>query len=355
MPNEENIQKISLVDPIQVNINIPNFEGKQGKDGANGRDGDDAYRVAVRNGFKGTEKEWLLTLKGQSASSPLSRQLLLKNNIWCEDDAPDSILQALINNWGKPMPRTDYKPLSIQTTPKIGNPNLKFSGEPHFKARVDNKTIEFDTNGSASVTVHSANAGDSYEVLYIGYTGNTISTTQCRFGDIGNVFAKGTLIESKEIDLGGGQFVTASVYDNKLLELTSKQGFMIPAVNKTNLDKIKAWVLTKVDDINTIVVDRILCNRAWLEYQYSILEEWGKSIGHGVNVKLDLSLYKERGGANKKLQRLFDYISPTDKRGKYYIDKLIQVNNSNIFLLKDGMSNVSYNWETNTIINNANA
>ena len=73
MPNEETIQKMSIVDPIQVNVNIPNFEGKPGKDGTNGRDGDDAYRIAVRNGFLGTEKEWLLTLKGQdgkSASAP---------------------------------------------------------------------------------------------------------------------------------------------------------------------------------------------------------------------------------------------------------------------------------------------
>lgn len=33
MPNEETIQKMSIVDPIQVNVNIPNFEGKPGRDG----------------------------------------------------------------------------------------------------------------------------------------------------------------------------------------------------------------------------------------------------------------------------------------------------------------------------------
>ncbi len=28
MPNEETIQKISIAEPIQVNLIIPNFEGK---------------------------------------------------------------------------------------------------------------------------------------------------------------------------------------------------------------------------------------------------------------------------------------------------------------------------------------
>lgn len=33
---------------------------------ARGYDGESAYEIAVKNGFKGTEKEWLLSLKGSS-------------------------------------------------------------------------------------------------------------------------------------------------------------------------------------------------------------------------------------------------------------------------------------------------
>lgn len=64
MSETQNTLKLVLDQPLQLDINIPNFEGKAGKDGRNGRDGDDAYRIAVRNGFSGTEKEWLETLKG---------------------------------------------------------------------------------------------------------------------------------------------------------------------------------------------------------------------------------------------------------------------------------------------------
>jgi hypothetical protein len=38
-------------------------EGKPGEKGASGKDGASAYEIAVRNGFRGTEKEWLESLK----------------------------------------------------------------------------------------------------------------------------------------------------------------------------------------------------------------------------------------------------------------------------------------------------
>ena len=40
--------------------------GEPGKDGANGKS---AYEIAVENGFRGTESEWIASLKGQDAPS----------------------------------------------------------------------------------------------------------------------------------------------------------------------------------------------------------------------------------------------------------------------------------------------
>jgi hypothetical protein len=43
-------------------------QGKDGKDGAQGspgKDGASAYDIAVKNGFKGTEGEWITSLKGE--------------------------------------------------------------------------------------------------------------------------------------------------------------------------------------------------------------------------------------------------------------------------------------------------
>lgn len=176
MPNEETIQKISIADPIQVNLNIPNFEGKPGKDGINGRDGDDAYRIAVRNGFLGTEKEWLATLKGTSASAPLSRQALLKNNIWCADDSADSILQALINNWGKPMPRTDFKPLAVETM-MTGQRDVHITGEPHYTVKLQGLDIsaEIGVDGTAVLTLPQPLDMDDYVVEYYNYANTKVS------------------------------------------------------------------------------------------------------------------------------------------------------------------------------------
>lgn len=179
MPNEEAIQKMSIVDPIQVNVNIPNFEGKPGRDGTDGRDGDDAYRIAVRNGFLGTEKEWLLTLKGQdgkSASAPTARQALLKNNVWCEDDTVDSVFTAIIGNWGKPMPRTEFKPMSF-IPPVQGQQLVSVTGEPHYKVKVNgyNDVFELDGNGNGRVQLPNPLAEDDYTLEYYNFINSKIS------------------------------------------------------------------------------------------------------------------------------------------------------------------------------------
>lgn len=181
MPNEETIQKMSIVDPIQVNVNIPNFEGKPGKDGTNGRDGDDAYRIAVRNGFLGTEKEWLLTLKGQdgkSASAPTARQALLKNNVWCEDDTVDSVFNAIIGNWGKPMPRVGYEPLTVPIGIQ-GQEVFVLTGEPHYSVKVQNteKVYTIDQNGSCQLK--TSPLGDSDIILeYYNFLMEKIGTSK---------------------------------------------------------------------------------------------------------------------------------------------------------------------------------
>lgn len=179
MPNEETIQKMSIVDPIQVNVNIPNFEGKPGRDGTDGRDGDDAYRIAVRNGFLGTEKEWLLTLKGQdgkSASAPTARQTLLKNNIWCEDETVDSVFTAMIGNWGKPMPRTEFKPMSF-AAPVQGQQIVSVAGEPHYKVKVNgyNDVFEIDNDGNGRVQLPNPLAEDDYILEYYNFTNSKVS------------------------------------------------------------------------------------------------------------------------------------------------------------------------------------
>ena len=46
------------------------IDGANGKDGINGKDGLSAYEIALKNGFVGTESEWLDSLKGKDGNSP---------------------------------------------------------------------------------------------------------------------------------------------------------------------------------------------------------------------------------------------------------------------------------------------
>lgn len=48
--------------------------------GAPGRNGESAYEIAVRNGYKGSETEWLATFKGQSGLNGLSAYQVASQN-----------------------------------------------------------------------------------------------------------------------------------------------------------------------------------------------------------------------------------------------------------------------------------
>lgn len=354
MPNEETIQKMSIVDPIQVNVNIPNFEGKPGKDGVNGRDGDDAYRIAVRNGFLGTEKEWLLTLKGQSASTPLSRQALLKNNVWCEDDTPDSVIAALIGNWGKPMPRTEFKPLQLESTLIVGLKELIFSGEPHYKLKINsNDSVEFDSSGRVNVSIPSANAGDSVSVQYLGYSNNVVNNKTYTFGDIGNIFKVGNLIESKEFEntngpVGETQKILISVYDNRVVTMTlGRDSNQYMFQRQEQYDEIKAWILSKIDKVETVILDASIVtihNFTEAKYAFTVISSM---FGYGVNLKMDISnlLPNYTDG----IVTLF-YKIRNDSAATPYIGKFIQINDSNIFMIKQDMNGVNYLARDNSII-----
>lgn len=349
---DDTITKISLVDPIQVNVAIPNFEGKPGRDGTDGRDGDDAYRVAVRNGFVGTEQEWLASLQGGgTAKAEQTRQKLLENNIWCDDSTVDSVLSALLGNWGKPMPRTDYRPIALQSTVLVGSPNITFSGEPHFKVKIDNKTVEFNSTGLADVTVSSSNTGDSYVAQYFGYIDNHLSDINVAFGNLSSVFDKGSLVETTELRVNSDNPVRVSIYDNKVVELThtGENNAPQPTLDVNKIKKIKDYVLTKINDIDTLIVDDVLTATVWAPYQNSFFGEITQGIGHGVNLRLDLSYYQTQGYGRDE-ERLFSRVSSSDSYSKDYIGKAIQIGTSNVMILKPTGYYIIYRYSSNTIL-----
>lgn len=181
--------------------------------------GKSAYAIAVAHGFRGTEQEWLDSLKGlqgpqgepgpkgdpfryedftpeqlealkgpkgdkgedgrdgASATADNAHQLLLQGNVWCESASVDDVLTALIGNMGKPFPRTDFKPLTIPSVIQ-GQQVVAVTGEPHYSVKVVGNDTPFtlDSTGACTVTIPPLGK-DDINLTYHDFTGAKVGET----------------------------------------------------------------------------------------------------------------------------------------------------------------------------------
>ena len=181
--------------------------------------GKSAYAIAVAHGFRGTEQEWLDSLKGlqgpqgepgpkgdpfryedftpeqltalkgpkgdkgedgrdgTSATADNAKALLLQGNVWCESASVDDVLTALIGNMGKPFPRTDFKPLTIPSVIQ-GQQVVAVTGEPHYSVKVVGNDTPFtlDSTGACTVTIPPLGEAD-INLTYHDFTGAKVGET----------------------------------------------------------------------------------------------------------------------------------------------------------------------------------
>lgn len=179
--------------------------------------GKSAYAIAVAHGFRGTEQEWLDSLKGlqgpqgepgpkgdpfryedftpeqlqalkgpkgdkgedgrdgASATADNAHQLLLQGNIWCESASVDDVLTALIGNMGKPFPRIEFKPLTIPSVIQ-GQQVVSVTGEPHYSVKVLGNDTPFtlDSTGTCTVTIPPLGE-DDINLTYHNFTGAKVA------------------------------------------------------------------------------------------------------------------------------------------------------------------------------------
>jgi len=178
-----------------------------------GDNGKSAYEIAVAHGYKGTESEWLDSLKGlqgpqgepgpkgasfqyedftpdqletlkgpkgdkgedgrdgSSATADNAHQLLLQGNVWCESANVDDVLTAMIGNIGKPFPRTEFKPLAIPSVSQ-GQQVVAVTGEPHYSVKVVGNDTPFTLNSTGDCTVTIPPLGeDDIKLTYHNFTG----------------------------------------------------------------------------------------------------------------------------------------------------------------------------------------
>ena len=172
--------------------------------------GKSAYAIAVAHGFRGTEQEWLDSLKGlqgpqgepgpkgdpfryedftpdqlealkgpkgdkgkdgASATADNAHQLLLQGNVWCESASVDDVLTALIGNMGKPFPRTEFKALAVPSVIH-GQQVVAVTGEPHYSVKVVGSDTPFtlDSTGACTVTIPPLGE-DDIKLTYHNFTG----------------------------------------------------------------------------------------------------------------------------------------------------------------------------------------
>ena len=175
--------------------------------------GKSAYAIAVAHGFRGTEQEWLDSLKGlqgpqgepgpkgdpfryedftleqlealkgpkgdkgedgrdgASATADNARQLLLQGNVWCESASVDDVLTAMIGNIGKPFPRTEFKPLAVPSVIQ-GQQVVSVTGEPHYSVMVVGNDTPFTLDSTGACVLNIPPLGeDDIKLTYHNFTG----------------------------------------------------------------------------------------------------------------------------------------------------------------------------------------
>ena len=189
--------------------------------------GKSAYAIAVAHGFRGTEQEWLDSLKGlqgpqgepgpkgdpfayadftpeqlealkgpkgdkgedgrdgASATADNAKALLLQGNVWCESASVDDVLTALIGNMGKPFPRTEFQPLTIPSVIQ-GQQIVSVTGEPHYCVKVVGNDTPFtlDSTGACTVTIPPLGE-DDIKLTYHNFTGAKVADYKIAGAQIG--------------------------------------------------------------------------------------------------------------------------------------------------------------------------
>ena len=145
--------------------------------GPKGDDGLSAFNIAQLNGFQGTYVEWLKSLKGKdgaSATADNAKALLLQGNVWCESASVDDVLTALIGNMGKPFPRTEFKALTIPSVIQ-GQQVVSVTGEPHYSVKVLGNDTPFTLDSTGACSVNIPPLGeDDIKLTYHNFTGTKV-------------------------------------------------------------------------------------------------------------------------------------------------------------------------------------
>lgn len=169
--------KVNITEPIT--ISTVGVAGQRGKS---------AYEVAVDNGFTGTEKEWLESLKGKdgkdgvngtsgtgepvSMNFPTIKNMLDDRAILVDSDSLEDILRAIVKEI---VPDGEYTnhvaPFAlVNEKVEVGSTTVEVKGQPHFFiAEQDHRNLQqIPASGSLTFTLSTPfdGAEKTLDILY---------------------------------------------------------------------------------------------------------------------------------------------------------------------------------------------
>ena len=240
---------VALAEKIGEKIVLPIVDGA----------GKSAYAIAVAHGFKGSEQDWLDSLRGPKGnpgdkgdpfkfsdftpeqlnaikgkkgdpgdpgSAEKSAQFLKEHGIWLENNSVDTVLMKVIelsNCYNNFIP----KPLEF-VQPKNGATYIDFTGEPHFKLSINGGEKREFQSDNMRIPIDSTMQGN-IKVDYYDLTDNIIGTYVVNLVVKNKEYDWGSLVETKEISKGetkatlqkyeNGAKIIVTKFDNSVFEL----------------------------------------------------------------------------------------------------------------------------------------
>lgn len=259
MPNELQKILVELADkplninlglgekPINLNITMPGIKGDNGQDGRNGADGLSAYDIAQLEGFKGSRKEWLESLKAKvEVNNALTA--LKRKNIYLSNAQLDTILTKLVELMGDTIAVTP-KPLTY-TQPAAGQAFIKFTGEPHFKVAInDGEKVEFETSTLKVLIPYGATG--NIKADYFNLLDEIVSTTIITLNNVNEGPDFGAFVKDVQLttSMGGVTVIgTGKVYGNGIKVIPTT----LESTGKFNLEYMFRTLAERVSEYKTV-------------------------------------------------------------------------------------------------------
>lgn len=253
----DEISAMALVEKVGKEIVLPIVEGA----------GKSAYAIAVAHGYKGTESEWLESLRGpqglqgndgpegprgprgvqgpqgEPGSATNAAELLKSKNIYLENTNVDTVITTVIEKLFETgsLQEATFRQLEY-TQPRTGQDYIDLTGEPHFKVAInngekrefesDNMRVTIEPFGPKNIELKYYDLNDNEQTTLI-IRGTNATADQTETADNGVIYKK--FGDELEIDV--------SNYDGTSIFKFAPQTWEVTADTKKTIKTNKKVVL----------------------------------------------------------------------------------------------------------------